>query len=224
MSEFANGPRKLGTVIDKARKTPLRRLEIARDIARGLSHVHFGRDDANATLVHFDINPSNIVIVDKKFKLNDFNIAVMLKESMTSGSTCGFPPRFPNPQWRSPEEANGSTNLNEKVDVFSLGHLFFRIVGGHEPWNKLELSGKPSSTTLREKVKAGILPRIPDYAMNTKNAEEQVIRDAMLACYTFDPKERPTSRDIAEFLDYHLLQLTNGGEYKVRSAGNELYQ
>ena len=217
MSEFANGPRKIGTISDKARKHPLKRLEIARGIANGLYHVHFGHGEGNATMVHLDVNPANIVVVDNTLKFNDFNIAIMLKKNITSGSTCGFPAQFPNPQWRSPEEVNESENLNDKVDVFSMGHIFYRIVCGHEPWNKLELSGRPSSITLKEKVKAGILPHIPDHILHTKNAEEQVIRDAMLACYTVDPNERPGSQDIAEFLNYHYFQLSNGENYTPRT-------
>lgn len=213
MSEFANGPQRLGTITDKARKRPLRQLEIARDIARGLSHVHFGQGEVNSTLVHLDVNPANIVVVDNTLKFNDFNIAIMLKKNATSGSTCGFPAQFPNPQWRSPEEVNENSNLDEKVDVFSLGHIFFRMICGHEPWNKLEVAGRPSSVTLREKVKAGILPRIPEQVMNTKIPEVQVIRDAMLACYTVNPDERPSSKEIAEFLDHHLSKLANGEGY-----------
>ena len=212
VSEFANGPR-LGTWADKAKKHPLRRLKIARDIAMGLSHVHFGRGDVNASFVHLDVNPANIVVVDNSLKLNDFNIGIMLKRNATSGKTCGFPAQFPNPQWRSPEEVNDSLHLDEKVDVFSLGHIFFRMICGHEPWNKLEIGGKPSSNTLREKVKSGSLPRIPENIMNTSIPEERVIRDAMLACYTVNPEERPSSRDIARFLDYELSKLSLGEKY-----------
>ncbi len=214
MSEFADGPR-LGTLADKSKKHPLKRLKIARDIAQGLSHVHFGRGDENASFVHLDVNPANIVVVNNTLKVNDFNIGIMLKRNSTSGLQCGFPAQFPNPQWRSPEEANESPNLTEKVDVFSMGHIFFRMICGHEPWNKLEVGGKPSSATLREKVMLGMKPRIPDSILNTSNPEEKVIRDAMLACYTVDPEERPSSRDVAEFLEYELSKLSRGGKYKL---------
>lgn len=212
-SEFADGPR-LGTLVDKSRKHPLKRLEIARDIAVGLSHVHYGRSEENASFVHLDVNPANIVVVDNTLKLNDFNIGIMLKRNTTSGLPCGFPAQYPNAQWRSPEEANDSSHLNEKIDVFSMGHIFFRMICGHEPWNKLEVGGKPSSTTLVEKVKRGILPRIPDYIMNTTIVEERVILDAMLASYTLNPDERPSSRDIAKFLDYQFANLSRGSKFK----------
>ncbi len=210
MTEYADGPH-LGTLVDKAKKTPLKRLKIARDISIGLSHVHYGKTGRTANFVHLDINPANIVVANNSLKLNDFNIGVMLKRNVTSGLQCSFPAQFPNPQWRSPEEVGESQNLTEKVDVFSLGHIFFRMICGHEPWNKLELGGKPSSNGLRERVKAGILPRIPDYIMNTTVTEEKIILDAMLASYTVDPEERPSSRDIAGFLDNELRRLLKDG-------------
>ena len=162
LTEFAGGP-KLGSVFDKAKK--LKRLEIARDLAAGLSHGHYGKEKKkdNALFTHFDINPANVVVTNKGgLRINDCNIAQMMKRNQTSGKQCRLPHRhFPNPQWRSPEEVNESDHLSIKVDVFSLGHIFYRVICGHEPCNRLEQDRKPSAKVLRRKVKAGILPRIP---------------------------------------------------------------
>jgi len=155
-----------------------------------------------------DINPANVVSIGGTLKLNDFNIGIILKWNTTSNKQCGFPAQYPNPQWRSPEEARGEQFLTEKVDVFSMGHIFFRLICGHEPWNKLEIGGKPSKEEIHEKVQRGVLPVIPDDVMNTDNAEIAVIRDVMLQCYTFDPTERPSARSIAIELDDALIKLS----------------
>lgn len=60
LTEFADGKR-LGELADKKKKEPLARLNIARDIANGLADVHGIDGDGNATFVHFDINPANVV-------------------------------------------------------------------------------------------------------------------------------------------------------------------
>lgn len=190
----------LGSLADKSKKKPLKRLEIARDIASGLADVHGMDGDGNATFVHLDINPANVIVIGKTLKLNDFNIGILRRWNTTSNTPCGFPAQYPNPQWRSPEEANESQHLTEKVDVFSMGHIFFRLICGHEPWNKLELNGKPNKTEMTKKVKSGVLPRIPDEIMNTKDPEVRAILDAMLSCYRFDPTERPNAREIANEL------------------------
>ena len=115
-------------------------------------------------------------------------------------------------QWRSPEEARNEQNLTEKVDIFSMGHIFFRLICGHEPWNKLEPGGRPSKDEVNERVKRGDLPFIPEDIRSNDDPEVIAIRDAMLKCYTFDPKERPSARVIANELGAALEQgVAEGG-------------
>jgi len=206
LTEFADGPR-LGTLADKTKKVPLKRLEIARDIASGLADVHGIDGDGNSTFVHLDVNPANVVVINGTLKLNDFNIGILRKWNKKKKKPCGFPAQFPNPQWRSPEEANERNDLTEKVDVFSMGHIFFRLICGHEPWNKLEPGGRPTKEEVDEKVKAGKLPFVPKDIMESKDPEIVAVRDAMFKCYTIDPAKRPDARSIARSLDNELSSL-----------------
>ena len=206
MTEYADGKR-LGELADKSRRTPLARLKIARDIATGLADVHGIDGDGNATFVHLDINPANVVSIDGTLKLNDFNIGIVRRWNTTSNTPCGFPAQYPNPQWRSPEEARDEQNLTEKVDIFSMGHIFFRLICGHEPWNKLEPGGKPSKAEVSEKVKKGVLPTIPVEVIESTDPEVTAIREAMFRCYTFDPLDRPSAREIARTLQAALDKL-----------------
>ena len=89
-----------------------------------------------------------------------------------------------------------------------MGHIFFRLICRHEPWNKLEPGGKPSKEHVNEQVKQGKLPFIPKEVMETDDPEVAVIRDAMLACYTFDPEKRPSARTIADRLEQALSELS----------------
>ena len=207
LTEYADGKR-VGQLADKAKKIPLKRLEIARDIANGLADVHGIDGDGNTTFVHLDVNPANVVSVNGTLKLNDFNIGIIRQWNTTSNEPCGFPAQYPNPQWRSPEEARNEQHLTEKVDVFSLGHIFFRLICGHEPWNKLEPGGKPTKEEIGEKVQRGDLPFIPEDILKSEDPEVVAIREVMLQCYTVDPKQRPSARNVANSLDkvYSFLQ------------------
>lgn len=91
-----------------------------------------------------------------------------------------------------------------------MGHIFFRLICGHEPWNKLEPGGKPSKDEINEKVQMGILPTIPDDVMKSTDEEVAAIRDAMLQCYSVEPEHRPSAREIAQTLDSVLENLTSG--------------
>lgn len=214
MTEYADGKR-LGELADKSRKKPLERLKIARDIAAGLADVHGIDGDGNSTFVHLDINPANVVSVSGRLKLNDFNIGIIRRWNTTSNTPCGFPAQYPNPQWRSPEEARDEQNLTEKVDIFSMGHIFFRLICGHEPWNKLEAGGKPSKVQVNEKVRKGVLPAIPQAILETDSSEIAAIRDAMLGCYTFDPAKRPSAREISNALQVALDKLEDSSPLSI---------
>ena len=89
-----------------------------------------------------------------------------------------------------------------------MGHIFFRLICGHEPWNKLEPGGRPSKDAVNEKVKRGEMPFIPEFIRESKDPEVIAIRTAMMKCYTFNPVERPSARSIAEELDSTLLALS----------------
>lgn len=209
ITEMATGMR-LGTLADKSRRQPLQRLKIATDLAQGLVDVHYGRSAHEVEFVHMDLNPNNVVVSGNRLKINDFNIGMMLKRNKTSGSRCTFPtPAYPNAQWRSPEEVRNSSELTAKVDVFSLGHIFYRILVGHEPWGSLEPGGKPSRTKLTENVKDGKLPFIPSSLRKSHDPEIETIYTAMMMCYTVNATERPSSKEIAGYLQGRLNFLQN---------------
>lgn len=209
-TEYADGER-LGAVADRARKRFLATLQMAKDIAEGLADVHGIDGDDKVSFVHLDVNPANIVIVGDKLKLNDFNIGIIRRWNTTSNTPCGFPAQFPNPQWRSPEEARNENFLTEKVDVFSMGHIFFRLISGAEPWNRLEPGGKPSKAEVNVKVQQGILPTIPESVLQSTDPEIVAIRQVMLRCYEKDPNDRPSAREIANTLERELNRLKSIG-------------
>jgi hypothetical protein len=97
LTEYADVSR-VGELADKAKKKPLARLKIASDIANGLADVHGIDGDGDATFVHLDVNPANVVSVGGTLKLNDFNIGIIRRWNTTSNSPCGFPAQYPNPQ------------------------------------------------------------------------------------------------------------------------------
>ena len=82
----------------------------------------------------------------------------------------------------------------------------------HEPWFKLESDYTKGDEIRKEiingQVKKGVLPSIPKEVMETTDAEVRIIREAMLACYTFDPMKRPTANTISNFLDRGVRELS----------------
>ena len=83
----------------------------------------------------------------------------------------------------------------------------------HEPWHRLEPDYKKgeeiNKAFVNEQVKKGVLPAIPNEIMGTSDAEVRIIREAMLACYTFNPEKRPSARSIASFLSKGIEELAS---------------
>jgi eukaryotic-like serine/threonine-protein kinase len=98
-------------------------LSIIRQVARALGHAHANR------VVHRDVKPENIIF-DRHGapKLTDFGIAMhhdeqhltLTKEGVTVGSL----------HYTSPEQVNGSRDIDCRADIYSLGAtLYFALTG-----------------------------------------------------------------------------------------------
>jgi hypothetical protein len=74
------------------------RLKLSRKIALGLEDVHSIDGDFNVTVVHNDLNPSNILMKGTTPKFNDFNIGELLTWNKKHNRPCKFESRFTNPQ------------------------------------------------------------------------------------------------------------------------------
>jgi tetratricopeptide (TPR) repeat protein len=87
-------------------------------------------------VIHRDIKPANIFLPDKdisKIKLLDFGIARRLFDPASmrltqAGSALG------TPMYMSPEQAQGSLDVDARADIFSLGCVFFECVTGTPPF------------------------------------------------------------------------------------------
>lgn len=167
---------------------------MARDLARGLSHIHsidYG-EGTNATLVHNDINMANIATVDMRtLKFNDFNLAVLLKWNATK--PCGYPTHFRGDLWRSPEEVRNATYVSEKIDVYSLGNVLFQILTRHQPWTWIEPGGPLSIDEVAKRKLEGMAPTFPDRILDSEKIAHQAMYYGTLACFEPDPVKRPSA-------------------------------
>jgi len=105
----------------KAPRLPEVGVMLVLGIARALAHAH-----AHG-VVHRDVKPENALVGrDGGVKLTDFGIAhVIGLESMTmTGTLIG------SPQHMAPEQIDGSSDMDHRVDVWAFGTVLFMAVGG----------------------------------------------------------------------------------------------
>lgn len=222
VQEFAG--RELAHVIDANKLNSTARLELARKITQGVADIHSipaddGRMD-QPTLVHNDINLANLVFTaDDRPVLNDFNIAILIMKHNETGKSCPFHSHFPNPQWKAPEEQVDDDEeshskppiVNEKIDIYALGNVLYRMIVGGSPWKRPEakkLYPDEKIVVARLKRYNGTLPSVPEHILsNATEANDPAMHymlEAMRRCYRFDPATRPTARELVDFLDASL--------------------
>jgi hypothetical protein len=103
-----------------------RALEIVAAVANALDHAH------KRGIVHRDIKPDNIMITRHGVvKLSDLGLArsIGTVDTVTvEGSALG------TPHFMSPEQAQGSSDVDTRADIYALGATLFRMVTGEHPY------------------------------------------------------------------------------------------
>ncbi len=116
------------------------RLELFSQVCNAVQHAHA------KGLIHRDIKPSNVLVAthDGKphAKVIDFGIAKATAVPATGealftldGTMVG------TPEYMSPEQAEGSLDIDTRTDVYSLGVLLYELLTGSTPFSTRELRG-----------------------------------------------------------------------------------
>ncbi|MEM6795986.1 MAG: serine/threonine-protein kinase, partial [Acidobacteriota bacterium] len=106
------------------------RLELMITVCRGIEHAHRRR------IIHRDLKPSNILVaeIDGEAvpKVIDFGIAESLDRPSSEpeeGQVAG------TPAYMSPEALTGSSDIDTRADVYSLGAVLYQLIVGRRPFN-----------------------------------------------------------------------------------------
>ncbi len=102
-------------------------LRLLRPVCEALSYAH------QQGVLHRDIKPSNMMITqDGHIFLTDFGLARMVQ---AGESTLSQDMMVGTPQYISPEQAQGISNLDGRTDIYSLGVVLFEMFTGRVPFN-----------------------------------------------------------------------------------------
>eukprot|EP00980_Cylindrotheca_fusiformis_P030030 scaffold24226_cov186-Cylindrotheca_fusiformis.AAC.1 len=194
--------------------TPLELLRVTNMLVQGVKDVHMFVDSKRyyqlPTIAHADIKPSQFLETSPgHFRLNDFNRANFLT-SKNRQTICPFympGVRHKGSRMRAPEEYEDNGPQDDKIDVFALGSTIYQLLYGKPPFADLEFEDAMKS------IRDGVEPEMPDVTDRVVVTIKKIIK----MCRRFDPKNRPWSWEIAEYVEKRLRSL----EKKAAQAANQ---
>ena len=123
---------------DRNNYTTAQRLELFIQACEAVQHAH------QKAIIHRDLKPSNILVstVDDRphVKVIDFGVAKALSQRLTErtlfteqGQLVG------TPEYMSPEQAEGSLDVDTRTDVYALGVVLYELLCGSLPFDPASL-------------------------------------------------------------------------------------
>jgi WD40 repeat protein/serine/threonine protein kinase len=158
---------------DDQRMTTRQRLELFELVCDAVAHAH------TKAIIHRDIKPSNILAYVKEgkpaVKVIDFGIAKALAGERLAGETqatiCGA--AIGTLEYMSPEQAEGSPDIDTRTDIFSLGVVLYELLAGERPFDKATLSRVADAEKCR--IIREVEPPRPSARLAEKRAVDEAI-------------------------------------------------
>jgi hypothetical protein len=98
-------------------------VRVLTDICRGLAHLHGRR------VVHGDLKPSNVLVVDGRVALADFGLSTELEGTHGYAPHLGSVDYVPPEWWSEPLDDRGA-RLRPAQDMWAFGVIAFQVLGG----------------------------------------------------------------------------------------------
>lgn len=127
--ELADGE----TLADRLARGPLTRPELdtlAVDLLSGLEAIHA------AGIVHRDVKPSNIFLVDGRAMLGDFGVALITEDDRITATEVAIG----TPRYQAPEQLSGKAT--ERTDLYAAGLVLYEACTGRS-WR--DVAGHPTA-------------------------------------------------------------------------------
>ncbi|MEJ2207249.1 MAG: protein kinase, partial [Gemmatimonadota bacterium] len=207
--EYVRGT-SLGDLMARGKLTFVRMLEIAGQIAAGLTAAH------TAGIVHRDLKPSNIMVTDEgNVKILDFGLAKRVTRAGDSRSDAptvrvradedltGPGLIVGTTAYMSPEQARGEA-VDTRSDLFSFGIVLYEMLTGRNPYlRQTEIATLGAIVGEEPEPPTGIVPALPPEVERTvlrclrKDARRRWQSAADLAVVLQDLKEESDTGESA---------------------------
>ncbi len=190
----------LGSVIkDRGVMSSVQAAKAVLDSAKGLDAA------AKAGLIHRDVKPSNLVLVETgEVKVTDFGLAKPLDPS-TEPALTAMGVVVGTPDYIAPEQARGDP-IDERVDIYALGGTLFFLLTGTPPYRK----GNPIDDKYLKVVARHLKDPVPS-ARNRNKSADRALSKLGSRLMAKSPDERPDYPELIDQLTAIIARLEKGG-------------
>jgi len=216
--EFGSGGDASDFIYKKKSKayTYLQALEIAVEVAQGIKSVHTYFSDESrgvimengsvskvySSIAHTDITSGQFILINGKYKLNDFNRCRFILWNESSKAPCTYTVGNNPGKLRSPEEYAYAPQT-EKVDVYSMGVIFYELLEKKWPFEELDEKVAQKKTMSGERS---------EFSKNTLhnadlNPAAAALVKAVKMCWRQNWNDRASAEEIFNFLSIELEKI-----------------
>lgn len=194
---------------DKYNLTISQRLDLFIQVCQAIQHAH------QKGLIHRDIKPSNILVSEQDgrpvAKVIDFGIAKATDARLSADPIFTLQQQLiGTPQYMSPEQAEGSLDIDTRSDVYSLGVVLYELLTGSTPFDQKSL--KSSSVTEIQRLIREVEPPRPSDRAESRRAKTKIV----------DEGESNRSRELRGELDWIVMRAIEKDRTRRYESASEL--
>jgi eukaryotic-like serine/threonine-protein kinase len=142
-------------------------VRITREVALALDYAH------RHGIIHRDVKPENILLVDGQALVADFGIGRALDAAAGDDAITNTGFAVGTPAYMSPEQSVGEREIDGRTDVYSLGVVLYEMLAGEPPF------GGPTAQAIAAKRMTGEIPGLRRLRPSVTEALERVVLTAL---------------------------------------------